>query len=144
VRISLYSVFLSLSVSVSLPIVVAIASTSRFPKGEPETCERLRCYRNKNPRTKIKQTNPKKCIYSSVLKYQVQIYIHMQNNGNKNECRRKWRSNASPFFSSVGIAASRSVVITVGLGIPLPGLGKKTWRRTTVWVGEQKFVGDAT
>ena len=47
------------------------------------------------------------------------------------------------FFSSVGNAASRSVVITVGLGIP-PRVGKKTWRKTTIWVGEQKFVGDAT
>ena len=48
-------------------------------------------------------------------------------------------------FSSVGNAASRSVVITVGLGIPRPpGWEKKSGWDHSFWVGEQNFVGDAT
>ena len=70
-------------------------------------------------------------------------YVHAQNMENKMSADERG-NQTQLLFSSVGNAASRSVVITVGLGIPFPGLGKKRGDDHSFRVGEQNFVGDAT
>ena len=64
-------------------------------------------------------------------------YVHAQNMENKMSADERG-NQTQLLFSSVGNAASRSVVITVGLGIPFPGLGKKNVEMTTVlgWVNK--------
>ena len=66
-------------------------------------------------------------------------YVHAQNMENKMSADERG-NQTQLLFSSVGNAASRSVVITVGLGIPLPRVGKKRGL-TTVLGGWTKIRG---
>ena len=68
-------------------------------------------------------------------------YVHAQNMENKMSADERG-NQTQLLFSSVGNAASRSVVITVGLGIPFCSLGwEKNVEMTTVLGGWTKFCG---